>query len=336
MTSTKRSGPLATVAKIAFAAPFLVGGAVAFVAGLRDVLGGNLRSWFAFPFGALFFGAGAFVVRQALQGTRSAEAVAAEKSAAPAAAAAAAAASDVMPVVKVAADYRSPAGTARSAREVYGAALGALPVQKLELRPGQVLAAEVSLHAPQGSFVEIFVALLWNGFVWPFLFVAVGARSILGSLVSVLFCGVGLFILVATVRKILGRQRLPRVEVSAEPAYLGDELRLHVDQMGPARITRYVVGVRCEEIVKYTVGTNTRTERHEVWDTTLFDEPGTHVRLGEHWTHDLRVQLPAEAPASFESANNQVLWTVRVHAEIAGWPDYDEGFAFRALPRPAA
>lgn len=330
MTSTKRSGPLATVAKIAFAAPFLAGGTAAFVAGLRDLLGGNLRSWSALLFGAVFFGAGAFVVRQALRGTRSAEAVAAEKSAAPVPAA------EVMPVVRVASDYRSPAGTARSAREVYGAALGALPVQKLELRPGQVLAAEVSLHAPHSGLAEIFVALLWNGFVWPFFFVAVGARSILGSLISLLFCATGLLILVATVRKVLGRQRLPRIELSAEPVYLGDELCLHVDQAGPARVTRYVVGVRCEEIVRYTVGTDTRTERHEVWDTTLLDEPGKHVRLGEHWTHDLRVRLPAEAPASFESKNNQVLWTVRVHAEIAGWPDYDEGFAFRALPRPAA
>lgn len=336
MSSTKRSGPFATLAKIVFALPFVGAGAAAFFAGLADLLGGNTKSLVAFPFGLIFIGAGALIIRQALSDTRSREARAAGAGAG-ATRPPEGTGSDVLPpVVRPAPSYRSAAGTARSAREVYGAVLGTAPVQKLEPGQGQVLAHAISLHAPQSSGVELLVALIWNGFVWPFFFVMLSSGSVLGSLFLLLFVALGAYLAVATVRKILGRMRLPRVEVSAEPAYLGDELAIHVDQMGPARITRYRVGVRCEEIVKYTVGTDTRTEKHEVWDVTLFDEPGTNVRFGEHWTHDLRVLLPAEAPASFHAQNNQLLWLVTVHAEIAGWPDYDEGFAFRALPRPAS
>lgn len=331
---SKRASPIATVAKLAFAAPFLAVGLVAFGAGLLDVIGGNFGSWFAFPFGLMFFGAGALVVRNALREGRSREAVAAERLTA-----SSAAATDPWQTAapRPASDYRSAAGPERSAGELYGPALRSLPVQQLEPRPGQVLRHAVSLHSPQSTFAEIFFAIVWNGFVWPFLFVMLATGSVLGSLISLLFCAVGAYLAASTVRKILGRQRLPRVELSAEPAYLGDELRIHVDQMGPARITHYAVRVRCEEVVTYTVGTNARSERHEVFDAPLYDEPGgPRLALGERWTHDLSVVLPARAPPSFESANNQLIWTVQVRAEIAGWPDYDEAFAFRALPRPAS
>ena len=331
---SKRAGPISTVAKLAFAAPFLAVGLVGFGAGLIDVILGNFGSWPAFPFGVMFFGAGALIVRSALREGRSREAVVAEQTKQ-----GDAGESDLVPLsmVRPVKNYRSAAGTARSALHVYGPALASLPVQKFEPRAGQVLNHAVSLHSPQSSFAEIFFALVWNGFVWPFLFVMVEAGSVLGSLFLLVFCAVGAYLLVTTARKILGRRRLPRVEVSAEPAYLGDELRIHVDQMGPARITHYAVRVRCEEIVNYTVGTKTRAERHEVVDFPLYDQPGgPRLALGERWTHDLSLVLPAEAPASFESANNQLLWSVRIRAEIAGWPDYDEAFAFRALPRPVS
>lgn len=338
MSAPKRTGPLGTVFMIAFAMPFTGMGLVAMFLGLTSVLAGQWAAAIALPFGGVFFAAGAGMIWSALRDRGSPEALAAARRAA--AGGAVAEGESIVPVgagarAAAASDgYRVAAGSARSAREVYGAALATAPLPKLEAQPGGVLAHAIALHGASSGFGEIFFALLWNGFVWPFFFAMLAVGSMFAALFSLLFCGVGAYILVTTVRKILGRRRLPRVEVSAEPAYLGDELRIHVDQGGPARVTHYRVAVRCEEIVQYTVGTDTRTETHVVFEQQLYDDAGTPVRLGEHWTHDLSLLLPAEAPPSFQAGHNQVLWSVRVHAQIAGWPDYDEGFAFRALPRP--
>lgn len=327
-----RSGPLSTVAKIVFALPFLGFGVGAFSFALWRLAGEGTSSEAIglLPFGLIFTGAGAMIVRQAFVDTRSKESraelveVVAETT------------SDVLPPAREPlGGYRTAAGGGRSAAEVYGTALAVVPVQKVASRPGQVLGSELTLHDPSPAFWQIFMALVWNAFVWPFFVIMLVSGQIFPVLFLTVFVAVGVYLLVATTRRILGRRRLPRVEVSAEPVFLGDELRVCVDQLGPGRFVRYRVAVRCEEIVKYTVGTDTRTETHEVREEVLLDEVGLRtLGLGERWTHSLSVVLPAEGPPSFEAKHNQVLWTVRVRAEIAGWPDYDEGFVFRALPKP--
>ncbi|MBI3201391.1 MAG: hypothetical protein HYZ29_07590 [Myxococcales bacterium] len=332
MNAPKRSGPLGTGFLILFALPFAGFGLFALYQGITALLSGEWVAAIALPFGGLFFAAGVAMIRSALRNTRSPEALAAAR-AAKAAQGAATPAPSQMPAMAAVGAYRTAAGAARSAREAYGSTLATAPLPRLDAPAGLVLAHSIALHGVPSGFGELFFALLWNGFVWPFFFLMLAVDSPFAALFALLFCGAGVYILVSTVRKILGRRRLPRVELSAEPAYLGDELRIHVDQGGPARITRYRVGVRCEEVVKYTVGTDTRTETHVVLDQPLYDDVGAQVRFGERWTHTLSLLLPAEAPASFAAEHNQVLWTVRVHAEIAGWPDYDEAFEFRALPR---
>lgn len=338
MSAPKRSGPLGTLFMIVFALPFAGVGLFVLFRGITALLSGEWVAAIELPFGGVFFAAGAAMIRSALRNTRSPEALAASRAAEATRGADADASLPAAPLAPSATPalgaYRTAAGAARSARELYGPALATAPLSRLEARPGLVLAHSIALHGVPSGFGELFFALLWNGFVWPFFFLMLAVDSPFAALFALLFCGAGVYILVLTVRKILGRRRLPRVELSAEPAYLGDELRIHVDQGGPARITRYRVAVRCEEVVKYTVGTDTRTETHVVLDQPLYDDVGAQVRFGERWTHTLSLLLPAEAPASFAAEHNQVLWTVRVHAEIAGWPDYDEAFAFRALPRP--
>lgn len=324
----KRSGPVATLAKIVFALPFVGVGGWAFVAAFRDVAGGTGASWVGMVFGGIFLFAGGMIIRGALLDTQSPEARAAKKRRA-------LPKSDVLPPAAERDVYRHAAGLSRSARELYADVLDTAPVQRLETLPGRVLARTISLHSTASTAAEVVFMVVWNGITWPFFLVMVESRNLLGSLFLLLFVSIGSYVTFAFVRRRIGRRRLPRVEISAEPTYLGDELSIHVDQSGPARVTRYRIGVSCKEVVRYSVGTSSRSEEHVVFERTLFDEPGRSVARGEHWTHDLVLTLPADAPASFASENNQLLWLVTVHAEIAGWPDYDEGFSFRALPRPA-
>jgi len=327
------------VIRVLFAAPFLLVGTISSVFALKGCVEGDAKAGSAtLPFGVIFFVVGAFLLRSALRGPRSPEALASrrqEQQQQQQQQQRRVSSEGVLPPPPFVAGYRQASPAGQSARERYGAALEAAPMQKLGLRKGRVLAHEISLSQQESMFFRLGFAVIWNLATFPFLVAAVKAGSLLVALFLGLFVAVGALVLYAFVRQALGRRRLPRVEVDAEPAFLGDELRVHVEQRGPARITRYRVGVRCREIVRYTVGTSTRTETHDVLDVVLFDDAGgPALGVGESKTHDLHFRLPADAPPSFESHSNQILWTVEVLAEIRGWPDYSEGFAFRALPRP--
>ena len=180
----------------------------------------------------------------------------------------------------------------------------------------------------------IAFALFWNVFVWPFFLGAIGSGSIFVTLFSLIFVGVGVYLGFSVTRRWLSRRKLGRVEIDAEPAYLGSELRIHVEQGGPARINRFRVNLVCREEVKYTVGTDTRTENHDVIDQLLLEDVAFRIGFREQKSQELSAELPAGGPPSFASEHNTVAWSIRVRAEIDGWPDYDELFAFRALPRP--
>jgi hypothetical protein len=184
-----------------------------------------------------------------------------------------------------------------------------------------------------GPLLQLGFSVLWLGAVTPGLVGAVLEGRMAISAILLLLVLVGAALLVDSARKFLGRMKLPRVEVSAEPVYLGDELDVRVDQPGRARVTRLCVDLVCSESVSYTVGTTTRSEDHVIVSTSVLDAPERVVAAGEVWSHALRLRLPADGLHSFKSKNNAIAWGLRVRAEIAGWPDYDELFELRALPR---
>lgn len=298
--------------------PFAGIGAFLLFSAVRD------RSVVPAAFGLVFGGVGVRQIVAALRARRSRESEGAVFRASP-----------TLPAIQQqpALDYRSASRRTQAASEVYALLLQAAPLPKLTTTPGRTLAVALGAAPPKDSVFLLAFGVVWTGFTLPVLVGLLARGMWAGAAFLSLFFAVGLVVACAAIGKLLSRLALPRVEVSEEPVYLGDELRVHVEQRGPARITRLRVDLQCQECATCIVGDETRTEVCEVFERELLDDPGRTLRLGEQWPHDLTVTLPADAPHSFWSKHNAISWSVRVRAEIAGWPDYDELFELRALPR---
>jgi FtsH-binding integral membrane protein len=313
----KRSGPFATAYRILFALPFAGAGVLAFLQGLRAGAASGAI------FGLVFVAVGLWQVWLAIRDWRSAESQALVG--------ASASLADVVPPAVL--DYRTAASRPRSAGELYGPILASAPLPRLTSTPGRVLARALPKPSvKEGVWLAVF-AVFWNGMTLPFLAVAIASRS-MGMLTFIsLFVIAGVIVAVAATKKLLGRTKLPVVEVSDEPAFVGDEVSFHVEQRGPARVNRLQVDLLCRESATYTIGTDTRTEVRDVFERALVDETMLTIARGERSSHQVRAVLPSNLPASFASKNNAIRWLVRVRADIAGWPDYDEVFELRALPK---
>lgn len=320
-----RTGVFATISRILFALPFVGFGGM-FVVGAFT---GHVKP----PgpagaiFGLIFGGVGVYQIVLALRGRRSRESASAPLG--PGATLA-----ELRPQGPM--DYRHAARRTTRAAQMYAPVLASAPLPRPKTSPGRSLPIALGITRPKGEIVLLLVSLAWTtGAVIPFVGLLV-TRAWGGAAFVALFVLVGLALLISTARKVLSRIKLPAVEISEEPVFLGDELHVHVEQRGPARIGRLRVDLVCTERASYTVGTTTRTEEHQAFHHELLDESGRTLGFGERWPHDLRVVLPTTVPHSFTSQNNVIAWTVHVRAEIAGWPDYDEHFELRALPRVPA
>lgn len=123
----------------------------------------------------------------------------------------------------------------------------------------------------------------------------------------------------------------PVLALSHRHLYPGTEFEISWMFQGNAhalrKLTITLVG---KEKVSYQQGTSTRTEespfyRHVIVDT---DDPN---RIPKGF--DL-VCLPSDAMHSFKSNNNEILWVVQTHGDVAWWPDVDDAFPIRVLTLP--
>lgn len=313
----KRSGPFATAFRILVALPFAGAGAASAISGIRNGQPPGV------VFGAIFVAVGVWQIWLALRDRRTAESLAPRGAAGSLAA--------VVPPIVL--DYRTPSARPQTAGELYRPLLGTAPLPMLFPQKGEVLAYALPKPPTKDAAGLVFFAVLWNLFTFPIFLGGLLSGALGMAAFLSLFVAAGVFIAVLAAKKVLGRMKLPRVEVSEEPAFVGDEIVIHVDQRGKAVVNRLQVDLVCRESVTYTVGTDTRTEHADVFERSLVDESRRILARGERWPHQVRALLPANMPASFTSKNNAVRWLVRVRADISGWPDYDEVFELRALPK---
>jgi hypothetical protein len=238
------------------------------------------------------------------------------------------------------AGYRRAEGATRlDAATIYGPVMSTAPLPVIRKARGSTLAARLFARKEQNLSFTIPFVLVWNVFVLPIF--AMGVRQIVlepGKLAGwgitlfmSIFVGVGAAIWVPMLRRFLANRRLPTVEIGEEPVYLGAPLQVQIDHPSRTRLTRLQVSLVCNEVVTFMEGTTTRTERQEVATVPVLDEHDVDPNTPSHRAEG---RLPENAPHSFASPNNKLEWAVRVHADIPNWPDYDELFVFRALPRP--
>lgn len=233
------------------------------------------------------------------------------------------------------AGYRATAGTS-SAAQLYESVLGTAPLPTVVRRPGSDRSVELTAPRRQGVPFQIGFAIVWNAFVLPFFGAALwqGMRGEPVALLAAAFLSIfvlaGTLIWLPLAKRWLANRKLPRVEIDAEPAFLGDVVHVRVVHPPGCRLTTLRVALVCREIVSFTEGTNTRTEQHELARIPVLEDFAVSA---DEPTHRGQATLPADGPHSFASANNQIEWSLHVHADVPSWPDYNEHFALRALPR---
>jgi hypothetical protein len=318
--SAKRAGPWAVIWRAVFASPFILVGLGSIASGISS------RAFGPLAFGVLFAGAGAFVLYTGIREMRSAESRGTFTPGAVTRAPLGAAAFS---------GYRANAGPrGPSASEVYGAQLPFLPVPKLKAARGRTLAYVLGRRDAYGGWGLLVFAIVWNAMVWPFFIGMIAAKS-LTAIFLLLFVIVGAVVAFAALKRILALRKVVALEIDVEPAFLGDMLTLHFAQRGPVNIIRLTAALVCKEHVSYRVGTDTRREEREVYREEILDEISLKVARGETWTRQLQVKVP-DGPPSFHAPSNEVVWSIAVKSEIDNWPDYEEVFVFRALPKVAA
>jgi hypothetical protein len=318
--SGKRAGPWAVIWRAIFASPFILVGLGSIGTGI------STRAFGPITFGVLFAGAGAFVLYTGIREMRSAES---RGTFTPGAVTRAPLGPAAFGGYRAIASVRGP-----TASEVYGAQLAFLPVVKLKAARGRTLARVLGRRDAYGGWGLLGFAIVWNVMVWPF-FVTMIAEKSPAAIFLLLFVVVGAVVAFAALKRVVALRKVVSLEIDAEPAFLGDMVTLHIAQRGPVNIIRLTAALVCKEHVSYRVGTATRREEREVYREEILDEISLKVARGEKWTRQLQVKVP-EGPASFRAPNNEVVWSIAVKSEIDNWPDYEEAFVFRALPKVAA
>jgi len=103
---------------------------------------------------------------------------------------------------------------------------------------------------------------------------------------------------------------------------------------GEAR--RVEARLRCVEEATFTVGTDTRTARETIVETTLpavEPPPGSALTAVEAaWD----VEIPREGPPSLDARRNKVVWRMEVTLRIDGAPDDDSTFTLPVGPEAVA
>jgi hypothetical protein len=125
----------------------------------------------------------------------------------------------------------------------------------------------------------------------------------------------------------------PQLRASRSKVPLGEAVELEWQIYGRLQSVRQLrIFLEGREEATYQRGTSTYTDK-EVFETKEI------VRI-TNWI-DMRagtgkVMIPADSMHSFSSANNKIIWTIRLKADVEWRPDLDEEFPVTVLPLPTA
>jgi len=183
--------------------------------------------------------------------------------------------------------------------------------------------------------------LIWNGLVAVFVVLAV-RKHVQGEfdwrldLLVLPFLLVGGFLIYYFVREILIATGVgPTImEISDHPLVPGQAYQVYVSQQGHLSMKSLEVLLRCEEQATFRQGTDTRTDRREVFSQRLFRTGDFQILPGEHFETRCELRVPEGAMHSFEADHNQVQWRLAVRGEAEGWPPFERSYPVVVYPPP--
>lgn len=218
-----------------------------------------------------------------------------------------------------------------AARKTEVAPAGHSPGSLSPMLPGETEGALLKAQGPPlARFFGILIfVLFWNGVVAVFLWDIVdGFRS--GSpdwfltlfLTPFVVIGIGGIGMLAYSALALAN---PRCRLEVTPALLRPGAMPEVvwTLTGAAgRVERLRIVLEGREEAVYRRGTSNCTDRHTFARIPVADvSSGLEIVQGS-----ARFRVPEGVPPSFQATHNKIIWTFRVHGEIARWPDVIEEF----------
>ena len=125
------------------------------------------------------------------------------------------------------------------------------------------------------------------------------------------------------------------VEVSELPMVAGGEYQVHLVQYGRLSVKKLLIVLVCEEVATYHFGTDTRTERQEVFRHQVLDQGRCRIDWGKPFEAVCNLRVPEDAMHSFQSPHNSVAWKILVEGEANRWPSFYRSFPVVVYPRAA-
>ena len=146
---------------------------------------------------------------------------------------------------------------------------------------------------------------------------------LLGILFRGLFCGVGIALYWVVVRQlwITFRVAPTLLELSDHPIYPNRKYRILLHQDGVLQFQQLAVDLVCEEIARFHQGTDTVTNRQDVFRQTIFSRTNFSTTPKAPLHEEFFLHLPEGAMHSFRQKNNEVAWKLEFVAALVGWPE---------------
>jgi hypothetical protein len=192
--------------------------------------------------------------------------------------------------------------------------------------------------SPKAKLIGVIcVTLFWNGIVSVFLYNLVsdwrhGAFNWFLALFLTPFVAVGLGLIGGVFYQFMALfNPRPRLTVSRGVLLPGDMVDLSWTLDGRAnRLQRLQITLEGREEATYRRGTDTRTDKEAFATIQIVD---TTDPVAMH-SSSAKLHVPPGAMHSFKSANNKILWVLKVHGDIPRWPDIKDEYPIEVAPHP--
>ena len=111
-----------------------------------------------------------------------------------------------------------------------------------------------------------------------------------------------------------------RLELENFPVVPGTTNEVFLSQSGRLRLNYLDVLLVCVEEATFNQGTNTVTQREQVYCERLFRKRGLNLAPRQPFESKFQFQIPSGAMHSFQSSSNRVTWQIEVRGQIKGFP----------------
>ncbi|MGL4593919.1 MAG: hypothetical protein ACRCUY_04230 [Thermoguttaceae bacterium] len=162
-------------------------------------------------------------------------------------------------------------------------------------------------------------SIFLHGF-WNFSFDEPPFDHLIGLLLRLLFCGIGIILVGHVIVQLHETFRLgpTLLEISDHPILPGRRYRLLLHQTGAQSFRSLIVNVVCEEITRFRQGTDTVTSRKDVFRQTLFTRIDFVTTFDLPLHEEFFLHLPWEAIHSFRQEHNEIVWKIEMCIQPAG------------------